>query len=209
VSTDALERGLGLVRQYPEFVLLPHLAGLLAQGKPVPVEELAAAAGWSVKDVEMVLRRHPSVERDANGRLVGLGITLRPTPHAFIFEGGKVYGWCASDALTFPVLLNRPGTIESICAATGAKIRIEATPQALGRVEPPGTVVSAVRPQERVGDIRAAICSSGHFFSSRTAAEPWLAQHPDGIVLSIEEEFAVDRRMLAALGWAGGDTHAS
>lgn len=68
------------------------------------------------------------------------------------------------------------------------------------RVDPPGAVVSSVRPTERVKDVRAEICDLGHFFSSREAASAWLAEYPDGLLHSVAEDFEVHRRILAELG---------
>jgi len=79
---------------------------LLGEGAPVPVDRLAAAVGWPVEQVRETLRAHPA-EWDDQSRLVGLGMTLRPTPHKFTFEGRTVYGWCASDTLMFPVLAQK------------------------------------------------------------------------------------------------------
>ena len=39
-----------------------------------------------------------------------------------------MFGKCASDALTFPVVLGRPGIIEATCGSTGQPIRVELRP---------------------------------------------------------------------------------
>lgn len=147
------------------------------------------------------LAQHPNIEWDNQGRIVGFGMTLRPTPHRFDFDGKTVYGWCASDALSFPVLLEVSGVVSSRCPVTGRTIRVEVTPEAVVRVDPPDTVVSAVRPTERVRDVRAEICGLGHFFSSREAASDWLAEYPDGMLHSVAEDFEIHREILAKLGW--------
>ena len=40
-------------------------------------------------------------------------LTLRPTSHRYLLDSRTVFAWCASDALTFPVVLGRPGIIEA------------------------------------------------------------------------------------------------
>lgn len=202
MSTDEVNRSLTTVKQMEGFGLFPPLVNLLAEGQPVAIDRLAAAASWSVGDVEAVLHRHPSVEWDEEGRLVGFGMTLRPTPHRFTFDGRTVFGWCASDALMFSVLLDRPGIVESTCPASGRPIRVDVTPRAVLRVEPAGAVVSEVRPSERVRDVRAEICAVGHFFSSREVAAGWLAQYPQGLLNSVAEDFEIHRQMALELGWA-------
>jgi alkylmercury lyase len=205
MNTADVQRGLKILGLYEEFPLIPPLARLLAAGQPVPVERLAEAAGWTVEDVQRGLRHHPAVERDDEGRLLGFGLTLRPTPHRFTAPGGTtLYGWCASDALMAPVLLGQAGVVESTCPATEAPIRVEVTPEAVLRVEPPGAVVSEVSPEHKVADVRASICSLGHIFRSREAAAPWLAAYPEGQLNSVADDFALHRRILAELGWAAG-----
>lgn len=70
--------------------LQPLVLQLLAEGQPVGVEQLAEAAGRSTDEVRAALAGRPDTEYDADGRVVGLGITLRETPQR--------HGRCASDA---------------------------------------------------------------------------------------------------------------
>lgn len=202
MSTDDVNRSLITVKQVDRFELFPPLVNLLAEGQPVAIDRLAAAASWSVRDVEAALHQHPSVEWDEEGRLVGFGMTLRPTPHRFTFDGRTVFGWCASDALSFSVLLDTPGIVESTCPVSGQRMRVDVTPRAVLRVEPPDAVVSEVRPSERVGDVRADICAVGHFFSSREMAAGWLTQYPQGQVHYVAQDFEIHRQMMVELGWA-------
>jgi len=198
---EQVRHGVAVIGQYDEVELVPPLVRLLAGGEPVTVEQLAEASGRAVDDVRAGLARQPSVEWDGDGRIVGFGITLRPTPHRFTFAGRTVYGWCASDMWEFPILLNTDGVVESTCPVTGQPIRVEVTPASVRRVDPPDAVVSEVRPEQRVADVRAEICSLGSFFSSREAAAGWLAEHPEGQLNSVEEDFELHRRVLTELGW--------
>jgi alkylmercury lyase len=202
MSADDVSRNVATVEQIEGFQLLPHLVRLLAEGQPVALEELAAASSWPLPDIEAALRRQPAVDWDEHGRLVGFGLTLRPTPHRFTFDGRTVFGFCASDALFFPVILGRAGVVESACPVTGRPIRVELSPERVERVEPSGAVVSLVRPTDGVEDIRAEICALGHFFASREAAAEWLAAHPEGMVHSVEEDFQLHRDVVEKLGWA-------
>jgi alkylmercury lyase len=155
-----------------------------------------------VQDVDAALRRHPGVDWDEHGRLVGFGLTLRPTPHRFTFDGRTVFGFCASDALSFPVVLGRSGVVESTCPSTEQPIRVGVTPERVEWVDPSSAVVSLVRPGDRVDDVRAEICALGHFFASREAAAEWLAAHPEGMVHSVEEDYYLHREVVEELGWA-------
>ena len=197
-----LERNVAAIRaQFEEPDLVITAWKLLADGEPVSVDRLAVAGKWSTEQVRGWLRQHESVERDDQGCVVGWGLTLRPTAHKFTFDGRVVYGWCASDTLLFPVLLDKPGAIESQCPVTGTSIRVDVTPTAVLRVDPPVAVVSEVRPTHRVEDVRANICALGSFFSSRDAAAEWLAQNPQGQLNSVADDFDLHRETAIALKW--------
>jgi hypothetical protein len=131
----------------------------------------------------------------------GLALTLRPTPHRFTVDGRTLYAWCATDTLVFPVILGKPGVVESTCPQTGQPIRIELTPDAVERLDPPAAVMSALRPIGKLADMRAATCNHGHFFSSAAASANWVRQHPDGYVYPVEEAFRLDRGVITRLGW--------
>ena len=197
-----VQRSLSTIRNIEGFPLFVHITRLLASGKPVPLASLAETAGWPVEEVEAVLARHPAVERDEEGRLVGLGATLRPTAHRFTFSGGTLYGWCVSDALMFPVLLGMGGTVSSSCPVTHTPILIEVAPNGVLSVEPPEAVVSRVRPEGPVDDVRTSICNLGNAFASPTAAAPWGAAYPGVEVSSVADDFELHRQILVELGWA-------
>lgn len=202
MSTEYIERSTTIINEIEGLELVPHAMRLLTGGEPVAIERLAAAAGRPIAEVEAALGEQTSAELDADGRLVGLGLTLRPTPHRYLLDGRTVFAWCASDALTFPVVLGRPGIIEATCGSTGQPIRVELTPDAVERVEPSGAVVSAVRPAGELADVRSAICQHGRFFASPQAAAQWAAEHPEGEIRPVEEAFAVDRAVVTQVGWA-------
>lgn len=175
---------------------------MLADGEPVTVERLATVGGWPVAEVRAELERQPGTEWDEHGRLVGFGITLRPTPHAFHMDGRTLYGYCATAILELPIILGRAGVGESRCATTGRPIRLDLTPDRVTSVDPKQAVVSKVRPADAVTDIRAEICNLGNFFSSPEAAADWLARNPHGRVDPVADEFEITLRAMSELGWA-------
>lgn len=184
--------------------LVPVLARLLAAGEPATVADVAKAGDWTPEQVCEALSRHPGTDWDADGRILGLGLTLRPTPHSFTFdgEGGTVYGFCASDTLGFPAILGRAGVAGSTCPVTGQPIRVRLDTESVLRIDPPEAVVSKVRPAQALADIRAEACALGHFFASADAAADWLAQYPHGQVVPVAEDFEITRQTMAELGWA-------
>ena len=200
IRSDVVTRGVNLFRNN-EFDLVPIVVRMLAEGRPVRIKDLAFKAGWTEKKVSEELSQHPSIEYDDQGHIVGFGMTLNPTSHQFDFNGKTVFGWCASDVLAFPVLLGESGVVSSSCPITKQNIKIKVTPDAILEVDPPGAVVSSIRPTTQVKDVRSEICSLGLFFSSRDAASDWLAAYPDGFLHSVQEDFEVHRQVFIELGW--------
>ena len=89
MSTDYIERSTSLIGHVHGLELAPHAVRLLAKGEPVELEQLAVASGWPLDAVEAALDEQTSAERDDQGRLVGLALTLRPTPTASRSTGAR------------------------------------------------------------------------------------------------------------------------
>ena len=178
--------------------IVPPTLDLLARGKPASPEEIVAASGKSPEEVRAALEQFPSAEWDEQGRVVGLGLTLRPTPHRLELEGRTLFAWCALDALLFPVLLGRPASIESPCRSTGEPVHIEVTPAGIEVVEPPSAVVSIVAARD-LANIRSVGCNNTHFFSSPEAAYRWLERHPEATIVPAEDAFRLGRLIAEGL----------
>lgn len=167
---------------------------LLAKGEPVTPEQIAAALGTSRDQAARLLQELPNAELDGQGNLVGMGLTLRPTPHRFEVGGRTLYTWCALDALLFPFLIGASVRIESPCPVSGDVVRVKVSPDAVEKIEPASAVVSIVTP-ETVDDVRGAFCQYVHFFRSPEAADAWLANHPAAVIISVTEAHALGRML--------------
>jgi alkylmercury lyase len=176
--------------------LTPVVLTELARGESVDAAWIAARAGLPASDVLGLLRRSPA-EWDADGRLIGFGLTLRPTRHRSEIDGRVLYTWCAPDTLALPAILGIEAHAESPCFASGEPIRIEIGPEGVRSVEPAEAVVSIVTPAANLSDFRQALCQEQHFFSSPQAASQWQAAHPEGIVVSVADAFTLKRRLSA------------
>jgi alkylmercury lyase len=183
--------------------IMPAAIAELARGEPVDVEGLASHAGLPVADVLEFLHSSPA-EFDDDGRLVGFGLTLRPTAHRFELDGRTLYTWCAPDALAFPVVLGKRARIESPCLATGETIRIELDPDGVRHVDPEEAVVSIVTPDVSLSEFRRRLCDQQHFFKSAAAAAGWLAERPAAIVVPVRDGFTRTRSLLP--GWLGAES---
>jgi alkylmercury lyase len=163
---------------------------LLAQGTPVTMTELATAAAVEVAD----LNNAPAgqdIEYDDQGRIVGWGLTLIPTPHTFVVDGHRLYTWCAADTLLFPAIIGSPAMIESRCPTTGTVIRLTVDPEDGVTTLSPATAVISIPDSDDldVARVRASCCNPGRFFATAEAAGDWLAQHPSGTVLPVADAY--------------------
>lgn len=168
--------------------LLVPLLRLLVDGDPVTIERLASAAGRGVEDVRRGLAAAPDTEYDDQGRILGQGLTLRPTNHRFTVAGQELYTWCALDTLIFPTILGLAARVQSPCRTTGELVRLNVDESGVTGLEPEGAVVSLVDPQD-LTSVRSAFCNQVHFFASTEAAQPWLKQHPGAAVLPVAEAY--------------------
>lgn len=173
--------------------VMPAAIRLLAEGRPVSPAGIAEAAGLSLERVETALRDLSDVEWTSEGRVEGLGLTPRATPHRIRIGEVDRYAWCAMDTLLIAAILDRRVEVESPDGTTGEPLRFEADGRQILAADPPSIVVSWFVDPSAEG-VRAAACQYGHFFASRESAEAWLARYPQGGVLSLDEALGAARR---------------
>ncbi len=159
---------------------------LLMRGEPITLEEIETSSRLALETVRESLKAWKDTEYDDEGRLVGLGLTLRPTEHLFLIEGRELYTWCALDTLIFPGILGVRAEVKSTCHATGSPIQFEVGPEGVRRLAPESAMVSLVVPGD-MASIRSSFCRQVHFFASQGAARTWLGEHPGGSVVSVAE----------------------
>lgn len=178
--------------------LFGPLLELLAQGQPVTIDQLARATGRTTEEVRDALVAMPDTEYDDRGRILGNGLTLRPTPHRFEIDGRQLYTWCALDTLIFPAVLGRTAHVTSPCHATGQPVHLTIGTDAIISVEPATAVISIVTP-EAPASIRAAFCNHVHFFATRDAAQPWLAENPSATIVPVSDAYQLGRPLAQTL----------
>ncbi len=159
---------------------------LLMRGEPITLEEIETSSRLALETVRESLKAWKDTEYDDEGRLVGLGLTLRPTEHRFLIEGRELYTWCALDTLIFPGILGVRAEVKSACHATGSPIQFEVGPEGVRRLDPESAMVSLVVPGD-MASIRGSFCRQVHFFASQDAARAWIGEHPGGSVVSVAE----------------------
>lgn len=174
------------------------LLHLLAQGEPVAIGDLAAVTGRTEPEIRAGLAAVPDTEYDEDGRIIGQGLSLRPTPHRLELAGEQLYTWCALDTLVFPTLLGTTARIGSTCHATGVPIRLSVGAAGVTGVDPVTAVVSLVSPED-MSSVRSAFCNQVHFFASAEAGQPWLDAHPGGFMVPVAEAHRIGEAMAGSL----------
>ncbi len=167
----------------------------VTRGKPVAPAALRASLQVSQDELEQRLAKlPPDVEFDEAGNIVGLGATLVPTSHRFQMGGQVLYTWCAFDTVLLPPSLHIEAQVQSTCPVTGQPITFVATPEGVIRdLSPASGVMSLIVPANRGDCTRATFCQQSLFFQSEQAASTFLADHPEALLLSVEDAAYVGR----------------
>jgi len=192
-SLDEIARAIasGLNCEHSAFCL--QLLQLLANGQPVPPEQLATTLNISRDQVNTIPRQLTDIEYDREGNIVASGLSLIPTSHHFHLNGHALYTWCALDALSYPYILQQPAHVESSCPVRATKNSLNLTPESIESLEPASAVVSFVIPEKAKTccNVRNTFCCYVHFLSSFEAAATWRSQHQEAIILPVEESYHV------------------
>lgn len=184
-----------------------------ATARPVAVDQIAESVNVAPEYVEQSLRSWPLVLWDDEGRVVGFwGIHAEPISptHAMEVDGSTVYTWCAWDTLFITEILGRSTQVRSTDPQTGERVRLTVTPEGVISVEPSGTVVSLLLPEDGLtDDAIQRFCHKVHFFTSPESAEAWIGGRPGLFHVTVDEAFELGRatnrlRMGAVLDHADG-----
>jgi len=170
----------------------------LAEGEPVDEDLLVERSGIAAAEVARALDAWPGVFRDEAGRIVGFwGLCIPRTAHRFRVGGRELHTWCAWDTLFLAPLLDRVAEVGSHCPDTGRDISLTVAPTGIRTVEPAQAVLSFLRPErEWADDIITTFCHHVLFLASPDAGARWLADRPDGFLLSLDEGFELGRRFI-------------
>jgi len=168
--------------------LLPGFA-LLAQGMPVPLEEIAKANGTEVDRVERAVSV-ARCERDPQGRLIDLyGMTLAPSLHRLEIRDKILFSCCALWAHVIPKLVDATVQVESVDPLRRELVRLSVSPAGVESVDHPGAAATlAVATQEAIDDdVCRAFCCQVRHFVSRESAEEFAAGRPTCHAVELSE----------------------
>jgi len=188
-TAELAETLVGLREAAPPSILkvTTTMLHLLQHGKPVAPEELASATGLEV-GVAVQLARRLGTEFDEEGNIIGLGLTLVPTPHKYRANGKDLFAWCAMDTISSPSILNHTAVIESPDPISGEIVRFSVTPDGVEGLEPSSAVVSWSLKSD-IDNIRGSFCNLVHFFASRETAVEYVSKHPGLVIVPVEGMF--------------------
>ncbi len=180
----------------------------LAQGEPVPLEDLATALDLPMPEVKALLQGEQLkgwAFYDDQDRIIGFrGLAVRKMPHRFVVDGRTLYTWCAIDSLFIPEILGQTAQVESRDPNTGAVIRLTVTPDGVQDAQPADTVMSILLGDPEVvttnpTKVMASFCHHIFFLESPETGADWTAQHGEGTFLvTLDEAFALGKRFNAA-----------
>lgn len=208
------------VDQYWE-TLVPHLRSFspeeqraavalyreLAKGKAVGADQLAVALGLSGAETRALLDRDAIkafIYPDAEGRVLGFGgLAAATLHHRLEVEGRSLWTWCAWDSLFIPEILGRPARVTSPDPQNREIVRLTVTPERIESVEPSDAAISFVLPEAQTfgtsaASVMASFCHFIFFFASRAPGERWTAKHPGTFLYSLDDAFALAKRLNAA-----------
>lgn len=173
---------------------------LLEKAEPVSAATVASRLEMSLDEAKATLEelRSLGAEFDAEGRFVGFGLTLNPTPHRYRVKGQTFYTWCADDAIFFAVWFEHRAEIESRDPISDQAIRFTVTPADVEGVEPATAVISRRTCAAVFEDVRGTVCQFGHLFVSPETAAEYIAGH-SGVGLTtgpVAEALEIAREML-------------
>lgn len=163
--------------------LLQHLL----EGQPVSPETLEKATGRTREEIDRFLNRLEA-EREESGNVVGLGLSLRPTPHQYVTGGMIFYGWCAPDTLLYPPILQHTAHVTSRDPISGAAVQLTVSPDTVEGVDPSSAAITWVE-DGNPSSIRESFCHPGRFFANPSTAQQWASGREHTVARSIEEAY--------------------
>lgn len=179
----------------------------LSKGEPVAIAQVARALGAPIDTAETLVKDSalsPFVHAGKADQIQGFwGLSVARTHHQIAVKGRILWTWCAYDTLFMPELLGETAAIESRDPETNQMIGLTVSPTSIETADPTGIVVSMVPPQAwdvtSAARVMASACHFIFFFASRASAERWQAKHPEMVLLSLDEAFALGKRQNAHL----------
>lgn len=182
----------------------PHqaiLCAFAATGRSPALHALDQVAAGRAAEVLQALHDADAIRLTSYGDIaVAYPFSAVPTRHRVrIGDQVDVYAMCAVDALGMAPMLGRDTVIESVDVTTGRPIRVV---MADGRsIWEPVEVVVFIGADAGGGPSADCCCDYLNFFTDRSSAETWVAEHTDvpGQIINQSEAEALATRLFGHL----------
>ncbi len=166
---------------------------LLAEGKPIPPEDLAAAWNMPFQDVKPILeqaRALGTLQFNDQGNLIASALSLVPTQHIFRTKGITLYSWCAFDAVYAPGVIGEVAEIESVDPLSQEAVRLVVSPDGVLEKEPEEIAVTVVGlDADTRGGASSPRCRQMQFFTTSKNAHAWKGNSPGVSVMTVDQLF--------------------
>lgn len=174
---------------------------LLAEGYPVSAEMVASKLEIPAVIAQSVFEASRGKGQwDKEGRLIGSGLTLVPTPHRFRIMDRDLFTCCAYDTILLPGLLGTVAEVESPDPLNGNQINLIIGPQGPETYTPKSAVLTVLQVTEPATGPESAVCTNSHYFTSRASAEEWSMDRSGVGIMLIEDAFGqVKQNLLDAV----------
>lgn len=148
----------------------------------------------NMRRLKRLVKKRPPVHFNPEHQIDGHGgLTLRFTPHALSCEEKTIHALSAWEALQVPVILDRTMDLSSSCGITGEAIELRLSPMGY-ETAVEELHVSFLFPEDLNPDNMFASSKWSHFIASTAAAETYLDENPDHMLVPISQcyQFARD-----------------
>ncbi len=183
--------------------ILRNTFPLLAEGRPVTVERIAASTGSHAAAIEQELG-HGRVGRDTEGRVTELfGLQLDPTFHRVEVGGIVLFTCCALVSHMVPYLTGKGAEVESVDPVSRQLVRLTITKNGVESVNPTSSVAAlvVVDPESAKADARSNFCEHVHHFASRESAHQFGGKIKRRFTVEIEQLHAIAKELFCEI-WA-------
>lgn len=149
-------------------------------GRPPRRAELAS--WFPGLDVAAALRQLDSADLmvvDGAGEIAGAyPFSTEATPHRVTVNGREVRAMCAFDAIAVAPMYGLDTRVDSVCAVSGAPVRIVQSGRSIVSAEPPAPWVG-IHWRETCGHTAHSLCREMIFVRDEAAAATWQGDAPD------------------------------
>lgn len=177
----------------------------LAKGQPVDAAQLGRALGVPADEAQAFLDRESFkvfIYPDDNGRVLGFGgLAVTPMHHRLKMDDRILWTWCAWDSVFIPEILGKRAHVLSPDPESGESVRLVVTPHGIESAEPESAVLSFLLPDAHdfvnSSNVIKKFCHFIYLFTSRASGEQWVAKNPGTFLYSLDDAFALAKRVNA------------